>query len=345
LEYLLRLGKELRRPAILFPTSDFGVLLIARNEDALRDYFRFPQPGAAVIECIMNKAELARRAMECNVPVPATHLCRGAADVCEAGAAVGYPCVIKPVYSFLWHQGDAWNLVGKNKAIKVCSPEELESGYQRVSRVTQEVLVQEFIPGPDHQIFVAGLYVGQDGRQLASFTARKLLQYPPQMGTGCVVERVANEEVLSLAARLLQHLRYSGIAEVEFKWDAANGVYKLIEVNPRFWDWHLLSAANGMDLGYAAYLDLSGQALEPVVANHAGTWWIADEGLWSYLRHRLRHGTDRRDIEAPHLGRLLLRRNIWGIFAWSDPLPFLGFAADQARDVARFLGKRLLARH
>jgi len=341
LDHLLQLGRELRTPAILFPTSDFEVLLIARNQAALREHFRFPQPDTAVVETVMNKAELSRRAEECNVPVPATCVCRNATEVRAAGESVRYPCVIKPVHSYLWHEGDAWNLVGQAKAIKATSREQLESSYLRVSRVTPEVLVQEFVPGQDQDIFVAGLYIGSDRRLRGAFTASKLLQYPRETGTGCIVERVENTEVLSLATRLLEHLNYSGIAEVEFKRDAASGKYKLIEVNPRFWDWHQLSAANGMDLGYTAYLDLSGQPPQQPIGDGAGAWWVADEALLTYLRDRVRRRTGSRELASPRLGRLLLRRNMWGIFSWSDPLPFVVFSADQARATLRSMGRRL----
>ncbi len=103
-----------------------------------------------------------------------------------------------------------------------------------------------------------------DGTPLGVFCGRKLRQTRAGMGTCRVGESVWIDEVVDEGLRLLRELRFHGISQVEFKHDRRDGRYKLIEVNPRLWQWHGLAAACGVDLPWIAYQDLTGRGPPPV---------------------------------------------------------------------------------
>ena len=128
------------------------------------------------------------------------------------------------------------------------------------------MLVQECIPGGDENLVVAACYVDRTGAFQAGFNARKLVQSPPGFGTGCVVESANRPELFERTIRLLRAMEFTGIAEVEYKLDARDGEYKLIEVNPRPWDQHRLGAACGVDLIHLAYCDYAGLPMPAVRA-------------------------------------------------------------------------------
>ena len=96
-----------------------------------------------------------------------------------------------------------------------------------------------------------------DGEALGVFTGRKLRQTRQHMGVCRVAEAVWVPEVAEHGLRLLRALEFHGISQVEFKLDPRTGAHKLIEVNPRLWQWHGLATACGVDLTHIAYLDLS----------------------------------------------------------------------------------------
>ena len=52
------------------------------------------------------------------------------------------------------------------------------------------------------------------------------------------------QEVVDAGLRLLAALDYAG-SQVEFKRDPRDGRYKLMEINPRLYQWHGLAAACG----------------------------------------------------------------------------------------------------
>jgi D-aspartate ligase len=133
--------------------------------------------------------------------------------------------------------------------------------------------VQELIPGGDDTLYTVGSYVSRDGRALGLFCGRKLRQTPPGIGTCRVGEAVWEQEPVDAALQLLDGFGYHGISQVEFKRDVRDGRFKLMEINPRLWQWHGLAAACGVDLPRIAYADLTGEPPQPARMNGNGKRW------------------------------------------------------------------------
>jgi predicted ATP-grasp superfamily ATP-dependent carboligase len=76
-----------------------------------------------------------------------------------------------------------WEGIGAQKAIIV----DLRLYYAQLANFTKEIMIQNYVQGGDHDIFVCGCYVGRNGQLLGNFTDRKLRQDPPLVGTGSVV--------------------------------------------------------------------------------------------------------------------------------------------------------------
>jgi predicted ATP-grasp superfamily ATP-dependent carboligase len=72
---------------------------------------------------------------------------------------------------------------------------------------------------------------------------------------------------------ILRELAFYGIAQVEWKRDPRDGRLKLIEVNPRLWQWHELSALSGANIATTAYEDLLGLRPRAVRSNGDGRRW------------------------------------------------------------------------
>ena len=100
--------------------------------------------------------------------------------------------------------------------------------------------------------------------ELGLFCGRKLRQDPRAIGNARVAESVWVDEVVEYGLRLLRGLDFHGPSQVEFKRDPRDGVFKLMEVNPRLWQWHELATACGVDLPVIAYCDLLGDIPRPV---------------------------------------------------------------------------------
>jgi len=75
------------------------------------------------------------------------------------------------------------------------------------------------------------------------------------------------------ADRLLRALDYTGLVEVEFKQDARDGRFKLLDVNPRVWGWHTLGARAGVDFPYLMWLLLQGEEIKET-HGRPGVGWM-----------------------------------------------------------------------
>ena len=71
------------------------------------------------------------------------------------------------------------------------------------------------------------------------YCTRKVLQHPPESGDGDVVEQItAPEGMMSTTEKILNALEYEGPFELEFLLDKTQHIWKVIELNPRFWLQH-----------------------------------------------------------------------------------------------------------
>ncbi|MEO9177181.1 MAG: hypothetical protein ABI317_16830, partial [Gaiellales bacterium] len=111
---------------------------------------------------------------------------------------------------------------------------------------------------------------------------------------------------------------YRGIAQTEFRQDADDGELRLMEVNPRLWQWHGLARACGVDLPRIAYEDVLGRPPAPVRSSRDddGRRWVA--GV-AHLRASHAEGASLRHALAPLAGRDVVEAT----FDLRDPLPTL----------------------
>lgn len=316
--FLIDLAASAKRP-VLFGTRDQDVHFIEQFRDVLEPYYRLPIPAAGVLSRLLDKWETAQLAKAVNIPVPLTYQVRSLAELESLALNLQFPCVVKPISAAQWRGKREWKLIGERKAFAVHNRQQLLYEYRVVSGAAPDVLIQELIPGPDSNLYTFGCYLNRDSELKGSFYGRKVLQYPVGFGTGFVVKSEAPSEVRELSIRLLQSLRYCGIAECEFKFDERDRQMKLIEVNPRHWDQHVLSTACGVNLSQLAYRDMCGFSLEEQEPRHIGTIWVAED---SFLCMGGRMVFDRQ-LNWSALLRSVRGRRVYGLFMWTDPVPFV----------------------
>jgi predicted ATP-grasp superfamily ATP-dependent carboligase len=316
---IVELGRRLDRRAILFPTRDHDLVFIDRYRRELEPYFIPLVPSHAALEQCLDKWETYQVASRLDVPTPRSWLIRTAAELRAAARDVQYPCVLKPVAAHHWRSDNNWQLVGGRKAISITSAEDLLREYELVAAAHPDALLQEQVPGPDDRLAILACYVDGASNIVAGFNAQKLVQTPPTFGTGCILQSTERPELAEPTARLLKAIGFTGVAEVEYKWDSRTNQYSLIEINPRPWDQHRLGAACGVDLMHIAYCDLAGLPAPAVHAGFVHRKWVAEDSLVLQLvRLVWRREGGVRDLL--HQARGTREYAIWSI---RDPLPFV----------------------
>ena len=255
--FLAELGQSLETPAPVFPTHDEFLNAIARNADALGGRYLHPFPDWPLLERIQDKAWQLAEAERLGVPIPRT--------VDEPADDLRFPVLVKP------RDPVGFRREFKRQAIRCEDAVALARDFERAR--AYRPLVQEFVPGGDEELYTLGSYLDAGGEALGLFSGRKLLQTPPGVGTARIGEAVWVDEVVEQGLTLLRGIGFRGLSQVEFKRDPRDGVYRLMEINPRLWQWHGLATATGVDLTRIAYLDLIGQAPAPVRMNGRKRRW------------------------------------------------------------------------
>lgn len=320
-DYLLQLGNRLGHRAIIFPTRDDDVVLLDRFRKELEPHFVLTIPESEALRKCVDKWETFLTAERAGVAAPQSWLVDGEAGFERILPSVKYPSVIKPVAAYEWRAGKNWQIVGGRKAIGIESPAQLRAEYRDVCRASSRALIQEMVPGNDAALIITACYLDRQSNWVAGFNTQKLIQEPEGFGTGCVLQSVNCPELFEPTIRLLQAMRFTGVAEVEYKRDERTGEFKLIEVNPRFWDQHRLGSAFGLDLAYMAYCEHAGLPLEIGPRRFETRKWVADDAFFATALRLLW----RRSPRLHSLFHAARGKRIYGIWSLRDPLPFIGY--------------------
>jgi predicted ATP-grasp superfamily ATP-dependent carboligase len=152
--------------------------------------------------------------------------------------------------------------------------------------------------------------------------------------------------LLEEAERLLEGLKWHGVAMVEFKHDARDGVPKLLEVNGRFWGSLQLSVDAGVDFPHLLYRQAIDGDVEPVLTYRSGVrlrWWLGDlDCLMLRLRERGGAGGRLRAVRDFVQGGG--RRTRGEVLRREDPAPAAVELAQYVGDLVRGLAGRGEAR-
>lgn len=268
--FLLRLAREnhLKGWAI-FPDSDKSVALLGRNQQALGECYKLTSPSWDVAQWAFDKKLTYQLAEELKIDYPKTFYPTSRADVEKIDG--GFPMILKPAN----HQGsDRFSII--SGAWPAADRAELLSLYDQASEAVGNqpiITVQEMIPGGGEAQF-SYTALCQDGRVLACVFAQRKRLLPVDFGASAYVVTVPDIPEMETASRLwLERVKFSGLVEVEFKYHAGTGHYKLLDVNARAWGWHVLCRFAGVDYPYLMWQVAQGEKIEPV-RGRAGVRWM-----------------------------------------------------------------------
>ena len=312
-ERLQSIGTQLPVKSVLIPCGDDYVLFLSRHRSELTPYYEFVIPDGQTVEMLVSKKSQYEHARKAGVPTPKTFLFTDDVE----GNTLPYPCLLKPTYMHRWAKyQENMGIRNKTKVLVANAPEELAKHRPRIAESGLEWIAQELVEGSVDQLYAFYAYFDRDSTLLAAFVRRKLRQRP-EFGAGCYSIGVREDEIVDLGARLLQPVGYRGLANIEFKRDAKDGQFKLIEINARSAAQASLPIDSGVDLPYIAYRDALRKPVQPVSSYRQGVKWVNLAGDFiAFLEHQRR-------------GQLRLRewlsslRDVrsYAYFAWDDPMP------------------------
>jgi predicted ATP-grasp superfamily ATP-dependent carboligase len=291
---------------VLYPGGDAEARLIAQWHAALAEVFTLVTPPWSVARFACDKRLTHLHADSVGVDSPWSAFPADRREV--AALDCQFPVILKPAFHAernRFTMAKAWRV--DDRATLLARYDEAASMVGR-----DAIMVQEWIPGGGEAQFSYAA-VWDRGRPVASLVARRTRQFPVDFGfTSTYVETIEHREVEAQAFRFLADLRFSGMAEVEFKFDPRDGRTKLLDVNPRAWTWIGLGAMAGVDFPWIQWRLADGETVPRAHGQAGYAWAHASRDLIPAMRS-IREGR----LSFLGYARSLLR-----------PMSFAAFAAD-----------------
>lgn len=317
LEFVSSIKNHIKRKKIdvLMPINSTETNLISKYKDKFTPFTKVPFEDYSKMMQLHNKNEVMKLASELDIRIPRTYEIDNATYLEKFSKEMEYPVVIK--------LRNATSSVGISYVY---------SAIEFVSKFKQTIqkfnlnssgypIVQEYIPGTGYGVSV--LYNQGDIR--ASFTHKRLREYPITGGPSTLRVSVRNQEMEKAARKLLDHVKWHGVAMVEFKLDERDNKPVLIEVNPRFWGSIYQAIAAGVNFPYLLYeMALHGD-VEPVFNYKVG---IKTRFLLNDFRALISHfkNSDHRCATFKEFFKFYEKDMYYDALSMGDALPAMMFA-------------------
>lgn len=252
---LMALAERIGRPAVLIPTDDAGAIFLAEHNAELRRHFLFPDPPHDLPRRLAGKYTMYQLCRELDVPCATAALPETLGDAQRFTEQVGFPLVAK--LATPWRLSSAQGL--RSTSI-IRSIDDLARVWAACAESGGGALMlQEYVTGWDY--FFHG-YCDAHSRCRPAFVGSKERSYPAHAGLTSLGRWVNNPELGQQATELLARLEFRGIVDLDFRFEARTGTYKLLDFNPRVGaQFRLFCDSAGIDVVVAAYLDLTGRAI------------------------------------------------------------------------------------
>jgi D-aspartate ligase len=306
---------------VLFPTRDETVAAFSRYHDELAEFFRVTTPNWETVKWAWDKKNTYDLAERLNIPCPQTFNPRSHQELEALHSKL--PLAIKPAVkeNFFYATGA--------KAWRANSIDELHRMYAKAASQirAEEILVQEIIPGDGNQQ-VSYCAFFRDGEAHSTLLARRTRQHPREFGRAATyVETIDLPAIEELSERFLKAINFYGVVEVEFKLDARDGQYKLLDVNARTWGFHALGYPSGVDFPYLLFADQLGMPVEPSRAK-AGIGWLrlltdVPTALADVLQGHIRMSSYLESLRRTRIESVFCKEDLLPSFAEMVLLPYL----------------------
>ncbi|MBD3169266.1 MAG: ATP-grasp domain-containing protein [candidate division Zixibacteria bacterium] len=298
--------------------------LLSKYKNEISRHVKLVLPDYEKILLTHNKDRLVELGRDAKISVPLTITADDIRNDRTLPAGFKYPVLAKPKQG-----GGAWGIVQFNDRQSL----EMALDKERFNNLPwSRYFIQEKIDGDVH--CVAMLF--NNGQYRASVSYIQLRDYPVTGGQATLRVSISNPKAEDDLKRLLEHLQWHGICQVDFVVEKKTGECYLIDINPRFWGSLTQGIASGVDFPYLLYKIAVDGDVSPVNDFRAGvkTRWLGGDirtflplmrssnSMTGFLSDYIRSC---RDIE------------LYDDFGWKDPMPFFAWMKDSVMRVLRNL--------
>lgn len=299
------------RGAVVLSCGDAGIRVLACHREALLERFILDESNPQAQIAMLDKVTTYQNAVAAGVPTPKFWIVESRQQVLDLKDQLVFPLIVKPRLSHVFEEK-----FGK-KYLNAPNFEQVLAGIDAASAAGVDVLLMEWIPGPDTRLCSYFTYLTEDGTPLFHFTKRIIRRYPAGMGPACYHITDWIPELVEPSLKLFRHVGLRGLANVEYKHDQRDGSYKIIECNARFVASNALVASAGFDLAAFVYNRLTGRPQAPLEKFRTGMRMWDPGRDWTAFRQLHAAG----EMTFAQWTASVMHRQTFPWFSWSDPMP------------------------
>lgn len=254
----------------LMPVSYISFALCSKNKERISKYTHLTIASFNQINIASSKIATYHLAEKIGVPYPNILKLSRVEEI--EHIEFTYPCVIKAPVE-----------VGKNVVEYAHNKSELVRKYKRmvVENNFEDALpiVQKYVCGDGAGFFA--FY--KNGICKNYFMHQRIREYPVTGGASVVAKRFHNKQIEEDGKRILNELKWEGVAMVEFKKDNDTGIYNLMEINAKFWGSLELALICGANFPKMLINDALGKTTHDVQYKNETFQWILNGDLFHLL--------------------------------------------------------------
>ena len=313
INFLIEQANSFHAKAVLYITGDEFLLPVIKHAGLISEHYLLNLPDMELVLKITNKYEQYQLAKKNGIPVPEGYAINSEKDLDNIKSDLRFPVFVKGLDAVKWRSAFG----GSKKGFVINDLKELDEISDIIFSEKVAAIVQELIVGPETNHYKFSGYVDKKGELVAGFCLQKIRQHPIHFGVGCCVQSVENSVLMELGSRFFKSIHYKGIGSAEFKLDEKDNTYKLIELNPRYWQQNSLPTTCGINFPLLQYLDLTDQPFRKMFEYKTAIKWV---NIYSDFDSFL---TYRKEGSLSFLAWLksLRGKKIFSDIAWDDSLP------------------------
>ncbi|MDQ7066331.1 MAG: carboxylate--amine ligase [candidate division KSB1 bacterium] len=297
--------------SVIFACNDEAVEFVAQHKYELAEHFLLDDSVPELQLALLDKQRTLEMAREVGVPTPNFWRIYHLDDLDRVRDRVTFPVIIKPIHSHLFRSA-----FGK-KLFYAFDKDELVALTRKALNRQIEVMIMEWVPGPDHLLGSYYTYIDRDDRALFHYTKKVVRRFPVNQGLACYHYTEWDEEIAELGQTFFRGIHFRGLGNIEFKRDLRDGLLKVIECNPRFTAAQELLARSGMDAAKIIYNAIVGKPVPNVESYRQKLhFWYPVRDFRAFLQLRRRG-----ELTFAEWLKSIGRKQVFPYFRWDDPMP------------------------
>jgi predicted ATP-grasp superfamily ATP-dependent carboligase len=240
---------------IFIPVSHIATEIASKYKKKINKISKTEVADHNKIEIALNKKSTYELAEKIGVPCPKTFYPKSVEEIEKISQKINYPSVIK------------WLLeVGGNIVVMARNKQELIKKYREICQKYNPPpnllpMIQEFIPSLKNELYCFSV-IYQKSKCKKMFMQKQIRNTPVNGGACSFAKSCYIPEIKNYSIKLLNNLNWHGVALIEFKLDKRDNLFKLMEINPKFWASTDMALKAGVNFPYLLCQMAQGKTLE-----------------------------------------------------------------------------------